>query len=70
MLSVTAGLPYCRACAVPLKLQEKGAWACLECGSRHPGSLANTMVMDTVGQQAVKEFLQRHKGYRLAPKAL
>ncbi len=70
VLSVTAGLPYCRACVAPLKLQAQGDWACLECGARHPGSLADTMVMDAVGQQALKEFLQRHKGYRLAPKPL
>lgn len=70
IVSATAGLPHCRACVSPLKLQAgaEEAWVCLDCGARHPASVADTMVMDSVLQQAVKEFQQRHKGYRLAPK--
>lgn len=70
IMSATAGLPHCRACVSPLKLQAgaEEAWVCLDCGARHPASVADTMVMDSVSQQAVKEFQQRHKGYRLAPK--
>lgn len=70
ILSVAAGLPHCRACVAPLKLQEGGEepWVCLDCGARHPASLADTMVIDSIIERAIKEFLQRNKGYRLAPK--
>lgn len=70
IISATAGLPHCRSCVSPLKLQSgaEEAWVCLDCGARHPASVADTMVMDSVLQQAIKEFQQRHKGYRLAPK--
>jgi ribosomal protein L37AE/L43A len=67
--SVAVGLPFCPSCVVALKLRKEGeeSWVCLDCLKRYPASLADTMVLDAVAKQAVDEFLQRHKNYRLAP---
>lgn len=64
---VVVGLPHCPQCVVPLKLQAgpPEAWVCLDCQGRHAGSVADLQVMEQVKEQAVAEFLQRHKGWRV-----
>jgi hypothetical protein len=67
--NVVVGVPHCGKCAVPLGL-EKGEWVCARCGARHPETLADTMVLDTVAQQAIKYFQERRPGYRVVVKGL
>lgn len=64
---VLVGLPHCPKCVVALKLQAgpPESWVCLNCQARHAGSVADLQVTDQVREQAVAEFLQRNKGWRL-----
>jgi hypothetical protein len=57
-VSAAAGLPHCKACAVPLKLGA-GEWACPGCGRKLPESLADTQVTDSVAKQALEWHRQR-----------
>ncbi len=61
---VNPGLPHCAKDAVPLGL-DKNEWVCARCGSRHPESLADTMVLDTISDLAIKYFQERRPGYRV-----
>lgn len=67
IVAVSPGVPHCRACVAPLALNS-GQWACAQCGARHPESLGDLMVIDSVTQQALKHFEERHKGFRLSLK--
>lgn len=64
---VAPGVPHCRACVSPLSLG-RGEWSCSLCNAKFPESLADLMVSDSITQEALKYFQQRHKGYRLAIK--
>jgi ribosomal protein L37AE/L43A len=61
--SVKAGVPHCPQCAVPLILV-RGEWNCTDCGAKRPESLADLMVVDSIVKEALKQFLQRRRGYR------
>lgn len=63
--SVAPGIPHCRSCIEPLSLN-KGEWVCAKCGHRSPESIADLMITDQIGKEAVKQFLQRHPGYQTA----
>lgn len=63
VVSVKAGVPHCPKCAVPLTLAH-GEWACADCDTRRPESLADLMVVDAVAKQALAQFLQRRRDYR------
>ena len=65
--AVSPGLPHCRACVVPLSLSA-GQWTCPQCGAKHPESVADLAVLDGISKEAVRLFLERNKGYRLAAK--
>lgn len=65
--AVNPGVPHCGKCAVPLGIDGK-EWACARCGARHPETLSDTMVLDTISQLAVKYFQERRPGYRVAIK--
>lgn len=65
---VKVGLPHCPDCVAPLKMQgPPEEWVCLDCQKRFPGTVADTLVMDSIAQQAVKELSQRRKGLRPKP---
>lgn len=67
ILAVAPGMPHCKACAIPLGF-DRDLWTCRQCGAQHPTTLADLMVTDTIGKQALKFFQERHPGYRI-PKA-
>ena len=64
ILSAAPGVPHCRACILPLVL-ERGEWLCRQCASKHPESLADMLVTDSIVAQALKYFQERHPGYRI-----
>ncbi len=63
--ALAVGLPHCRSCVKPLSLN-KGQWSCAECGHSSPESIADLMITDQIGKDAVKQFLQRNPGYTTA----
>lgn len=65
ILGVSAGVPHCRPCLLPLSL-DRGQWACRQCAARHPESLGDLMVIDSISKQALAWFQERHPGYRIA----
>lgn len=65
VVSCIAGVPHCKTCVVPLKL-ERDDWVCPQCATRRPESVGDVLVMDAVARQAADNFLQKHKDYRLA----
>ena len=67
ILSAAPGVPHCRACIVPLVL-ERGEWLCRQCAAKHPESLADLTVTDSIVNQALKWFQERHPGYRIPRK--
>ncbi|MBI4056015.1 MAG: hypothetical protein HY399_00500 [Elusimicrobia bacterium] len=65
VLEIKPGVPHCKACAVPLSSPlGKKEWACSQCGSKFVGSLVDVMVTDSVAQQALKYFQERHPNHR------
>lgn len=67
--NVAVGVPHCGKCAVPLGL-DKNEWVCARCNARHPESIADSMVTDTVSKQAIQYFKERRPGYKVAVKGL
>jgi len=67
--AAVAGLPHCARCVKALSLASAAPeeWACEGCGEKRPGSVADIQVLDSVVGDALREFLQRHAGYRVAP---
>lgn len=63
--SVAPGVPHCKACLLPLSL-EKNEWRCRQCSAIFPESLGDVQVTDSISNQALQWFQQRHPGYRLA----
>lgn len=63
VVSVKAGVPHCPKCAAALTLA-RGEWACADCDTRRPESLADLMVVDAIAKQALEQFLQRRRDYR------
>ncbi len=68
VVSLSVGVPHCRTCVQPLSLSDKQGWKCAGCGAFHPESLADLMVTDSVGGEALKQFLLKHSDYRGALK--
>ncbi|MBI3552994.1 MAG: hypothetical protein HY077_10805 [Elusimicrobia bacterium] len=61
---VSAGLPHCRQCVIALKLDGQ-EWVCPQCRARRPESVADVMITDSVEKEATKQFLERHREYRV-----
>jgi hypothetical protein len=60
---IAAGIPHCKKCVLPLKLDGK-EWVCSGCSQRRPESVADIMVMDSITKEATAFFLERHKDFR------
>lgn len=63
--AVKPGVPHCRKCVAALSL-DRGQWTCAGCGQTSPESIADLMIVDQIGKEAVTQFLQRHPGYTSA----
>ena len=69
ILSVVPGVPHCTHCVVPLTAAgNSGEWSCPLCRAKHPASISDIMALDVVSKEAMRYFLERHKGYRLPAK--
>jgi hypothetical protein len=68
VVAASAGLPHCARCVKPLALNPgpPEEWACATCSERRPGTAADLQVTDTVVAATLKEFLDRHAGWRAA----
>lgn len=67
---VRPGAPHCPACVRPLAAAARGGdWFCPGCGVRRTANLGTLSVADTVCQEALRFFDERHPGYRRPPKA-
>ena len=61
-----AGLPHCKSCVLPLGSGgSDGGWVCPRCKTAYPASLADLAVVDTVGREALRYFLERDKDYKV-----
>ena len=67
--AAAAGLPHCAKCVKALALSSAvpEEWTCEGCGEKRPGTAADFAVVDGVLRDSLREFLQRHAGYRTAP---
>ena len=67
--AAAAGLPHCAKCVRALALSSAvpEEWTCEGCGEKRPGTAADFAVVDGVLRDSLREFLQRHAGYRTAP---
>lgn len=64
VLKTVPGVPHCKECVVPLVLKEGTGWSCPMCGNHFSESLVDVSILDVVGKQALKYFLERHKDFR------
>lgn len=65
---VSAGVPHCKACLVPLSiLSDKDHSECPRCNSKFASSFANLMVLDSITKLALQYFQSKHPGYKVPP---
>ena len=67
ILSAAPGVPHCRSCLIPLALNHE-SWDCRQCGKRNAASLADTAVTDSIVNEALRYFSERHPGYSIPRK--
>lgn len=60
---VAPGVPHCKSCVRPMAI-EKTEWVCGQCGQRRPETVADLVIIDGVGRDAVKQYLERHPEWR------
>ena len=74
VLSVTPGLPHCKACVRPLSAAgADGQWVCRQCQAHFPATLVDIHVTDIISKEALRCFQERHpdwttKARRYGPK--
>lgn len=61
--AVAPGVPHCKPCVKAMAIQGK-EWVCAGCGQRRPEGVADLMIIDAVGKDAVRQFVERRPGWR------
>ncbi len=64
VVKTVPGVPHCKACVLPLTLKDGKGWVCPRCDNHFAESLVDVSILDMIGKQALRYFLERHKEYQ------